>query len=97
MLLGTPTSQFGQTIFEVTLYFMQQLNMCIAWTVEFKDNFAVVNSLFRKWIGNSSAIALRGVIIYNTGKTAIHIHTGYIEVIMQGKCGRNTETTFDIK
>ena len=24
-------------------------------------------------------------------------HTGYIEVIMQGKCGRNTETTFDIK
>ena len=25
------------------------------------------------------------------------IHTGCIEVIMQGKCGRNTETTFDIK
>ena len=25
------------------------------------------------------------------------LHTGYIEVIMQGKCGRNTETTFDIK
>ena len=25
------------------------------------------------------------------------IHTGYIEVIMQGKCGHNTETTFDIK
>ena len=24
-------------------------------------------------------------------------HTGYIEVFMQGKCGRNTETTFDIK
>ena len=24
-------------------------------------------------------------------------HTCYIEVIMQGKCGRNTETTFDIK
>ena len=24
-------------------------------------------------------------------------HTGYIEVIMQRKCGRNTETTFDIK
>ena len=24
-------------------------------------------------------------------------HTGYIKVIMQGKCGRNTETTFDIK
>ena len=24
-------------------------------------------------------------------------HTGYIEVIMQGKCGRNIETTFDIK
>ena len=24
-------------------------------------------------------------------------HTGYIEVIMQGKCGRNTETTFDIR
>ena len=25
------------------------------------------------------------------------LHTGYIEVIMQGKCGRNTETTFDNK
>ena len=25
------------------------------------------------------------------------VHTGYIEVIMQGKCGRNTEITFDIK
>ena len=24
-------------------------------------------------------------------------HTGYIEVFMQGKCGRNIETTFDIK
>ena len=24
-------------------------------------------------------------------------HTGYIEVFMQGKCGRNTEATFDIK
>ena len=24
-------------------------------------------------------------------------HTGYIEVVMQGKCRRNTETTFDIK
>ena len=24
-------------------------------------------------------------------------HTGYIKVIMQGKCERNTETTFDIK
>ena len=23
-------------------------------------------------------------------------HTGYIEVFMQGKCGRNTETTFAI-
>ena len=27
----------------------------------------------------------------------ITMHTGYIEAIMQGKCGRNTETTFDIK
>ena len=26
-----------------------------------------------------------------------HGHTGYIEVFMQGKCGRNTESTFDIK
>ena len=25
------------------------------------------------------------------------LHTGYIEVFIQGKCGRNTETTFDIK
>jgi hypothetical protein len=25
------------------------------------------------------------------------LHTGYIEVIIQGKCRRNTETTFDIK
>ena len=25
------------------------------------------------------------------------LSTGYIEGIMQGKCGRNTETTFDIK
>ena len=25
------------------------------------------------------------------------LHTGYIEVFMQGKCGRNTESTFDIK
>ena len=25
------------------------------------------------------------------------LHTGYIEVFMQVKCGRNTETTFDIK
>ena len=48
--------------------------MYIAWTVEFADNFAVVNPLFYKWVGNSSAIAHRGVIIYNTGKTAIHIH-----------------------
>ena len=31
--------------------------------------------------------------IYNP----ITAHTGYIEVFMQGKCGRNTETTFDIK
>ena len=30
-------------------------------------------------------------------KTKRSIHTGYIEVFMQGKCGRNTETTFDIK
>ena len=28
---------------------------------------------------------------------AVTVHTGYIEVIMQEKCGRNTETTFDIK
>ena len=24
-------------------------------------------------------------------------HTGYIEVFMQGKCGRDTETTFELK
>ena len=30
-------------------------------------------------------------------KNHMKIHTGYIEVFMQGKCGRNTETTFDIK
>ena len=30
------------------------------------------------------------------GKTVL-IHTGYIEFIMKGKCGRNTETTFDIR
>ena len=27
----------------------------------------------------------------------VGFHTGYIEVFMQGKCGHNTETTFDIK
>ena len=27
----------------------------------------------------------------------LNSHTGYIKVFMQGKCGRNTETTFDIK
>ena len=51
---------------------MQQLNMYIAWTFEFADNFAVVNPFFCKWVGNSSAIVHRGVIIYNTGKTAIY-------------------------
>ena len=24
-------------------------------------------------------------------------HTGYIEVFIQGKCGRDTETTFELK
>ena len=50
---------------------MQKLNMYIALTL-FADNFAVVNPFFCKWVGNSSAIVHRGVIIYNTGKTAIN-------------------------
>ena len=25
------------------------------------------------------------------------MHTGYIEIFMQGKCGRDTETTFELK
>ena len=30
-------------------------------------------------------------------KSFLQMHTGCIEVIMRGKCGRNAETTFDIK
>ena len=45
--------------------------------VEFADNFAVVNPLFCKWVGNSSTIAQRSLIIYNTSKTPIY--TKYIK------------------
>ena len=36
-------------------------------------------------------------IIYNRTVGAEAGHTGYIEVFMQGKCGRDTETTFELK
>ena len=44
---------------------------------------------------NSALIST--VLEDKTNFTGKMVHTGYIEVIMQGKCGRNTETTFDIK
>ena len=43
----------------------------------------------------SSHCGFHRVRVFATGVLFLHVHTGYIEVIMQGKCGRNTETTFD--
>ena len=60
------------------------VNMYIVWMVEFADKLAVVDPLFCKWVGNSSSIAHMGVIIYNTGKTAIY--TKYINSISIRLC-----------